>query len=50
MSDKQMVLDVESTLEFACWLSMSGRGAMMRVPLEASHCIYLMSYLSKCCV
>ena len=33
---EQMVLDVESTLEFARWLSMSGRGAMMRVPLEAS--------------
>ena len=34
--DKQRVLDVESTLEFARWLKMSGRVAMMRVPLEAS--------------
>lgn len=33
---EQTVLDVESTLEFARWLTMSGRVAMMRVPLEAS--------------
>ena len=41
--EEQMVLDVESTLEFAPWLSMSDRGAMMRVPLEAS--LYLFDEL-----
>ena len=30
------LLDVESTLEFARWLCIGGRSAMMRVPLEPS--------------
>ena len=43
VADKIM-LDVESTLEFARWLNMSGRGAMMRVPLESSS-LYLFDEL-----
>ena len=41
---EEKVLDVEATLEFARWLTMSGRGTMMRVPLEASS-LYLFDEL-----